>query len=66
MSEDEKPDAPLIENEAMQEARRVKAQKAAKAKRAAGWKTAAGIGIGSAAIAAAIIFTNRGKKDDQA
>ena len=48
----------------MQEARRVKAQKAAKVKRAAGWKTAAGIGIGSAAIAAAMIYANRGKKVD--
>jgi hypothetical protein len=63
MSEEEKPEAAPIENEAMQEARRVKAQNAAKAKRAAGWKTAAGIGIGSAAIAAALIFANRNKKD---
>lgn len=55
---------PVHENEAMQEARRVKAQNAAKAKRAVGWKTAAGIGIGSAAIAAAMIYANRGKKID--
>lgn len=64
MSEEEKPEVAPIENEAMQEARRVKAQNAAKAKRSAGWKTAAGIGIGSAAIAAALIFANRNKKDD--
>lgn len=66
MSEDEKPETALLENEAMREARRVKEQKAAKARRAAGWKTAAGIGIGSAAVAAALIFANRSKKDDQA
>ncbi len=66
MSEEENPEPASLENEAMREARRVKEQKAAKAKRAVGWKTAAGIGIGSAAVAAALIFANRGKKDDQA
>jgi hypothetical protein len=55
------------ENEVLRETRRLSEQKAA-AERAGkkggglGWKTAAGIGIGSAAVLAAVIYASR-KKD---
>jgi putrescine---pyruvate transaminase len=58
----EEPKAP--ENEAMREARRIKDQRERKAVLPTGWKTAAGVGIGSAAVAAALIFANRSKKSD--
>lgn len=59
------------ENEVLRETRRLTEQKAAadKAEKAAvktptglGWKAAAGIGIGSAAVLAAVIYASR-KKD---
>lgn len=61
------------ENEVLRAARESRAQKeAADAseealkndgnKRALGWKAAAGIGVGSAAVLAALLFANRSKK----
>lgn len=53
------------DNETMREVKRAKAAaKAAEKKGGLGWKTAAGIGIGSAAIAAALIYANRARKKD--
>lgn len=55
------------ENEMMRETRQLRDQeKAAEKAEAArksgrGWKTAAGIGIGSAALLAAVLFANRDK-----
>jgi hypothetical protein len=55
------------ENEVLRETRRLSEQKAAadKAEKKAGgglgWKTAAGIGIGSAALLAAVIYASRNK-----
>lgn len=57
------------ENEVLRETRELKAQKeAAEAagaeapgKRGIGWKTAAGIGVGSAAVLAALLYANRDK-----
>jgi hypothetical protein len=58
--EDEKPD-----NETMRAVKRAKASEAAiEEKKTIGWKTAAGIGIGSAAIAAALIYANKARKKD--
>lgn len=52
------------ENEVLRETRRVHdlRQKAERAARKVGWKTAAGIGIGSAAVLAAALYAGR-KKD---
>ncbi len=61
---DEAPD-----NETMREVKRAKARKAA-AKKATdtkpplNWKTAAGIGIGSAAVVAALLYANKARKKD--
>lgn len=54
------------DNETMREVKRAKARKEAAEKTSVGWKTAAGIGIGSAAVAAALIYANkaRNKKAD--
>lgn len=58
------------ENEVLRETRRLQQQKDAaaraeskdkSARRPVNWKTAAGIGIGSAAVLAALIFANRDK-----
>ena len=47
------------------EVKRAKARKeAAEEKGGIGWKTAAGIGIGSAALAAALIYANKARKKD--
>ena len=59
-SEDTPPD-----NETMREVKRAKARKeAAEEKGGIGWKTAAGIGIGSAALASALIYANKARKKD--
>lgn len=53
------------DNETMREVKRAKARKeAAEEKGGIGWKTAAGIGIGSAALAAALIYANKARKKD--
>ena len=53
------------DNETMREVKRAKARKEAADKdQGPGWKTAAGIGIGSAALAAALIYASKRKKDD--
>jgi 2-methylcitrate dehydratase PrpD len=49
------------ENEVLRAAREQQAQKAAKGGRKIGWKTAAGIGVGSAAVLAALLYANRDK-----
>jgi hypothetical protein len=55
---------PEDENEVLRETRRVTElrEKAERAARNVGWKTAAGIGIGSAAVLAAALYASR-KKD---
>jgi hypothetical protein len=63
--DDQKPD-----NETMRAVKRAKASEAAvqekvQEKKSIGWKTAAGIGIGSAAIAAALIYANKARKKDE-
>lgn len=61
------------ENEVLRAARESREQKAAADaseealkndgnKRALGWKTAAGVGVGSAALLAALLFANRSKR----
>ncbi|MGL5839037.1 MAG: hypothetical protein ACRCY3_11100 [Sphingorhabdus sp.] len=51
------------DNETMREVKRAKARKhAADNKDGPGWKTAAGIGIGSAALAAALIYASKARK----
>jgi hypothetical protein len=57
------------DNETMREVKRAKARKeaaedTAKDKGGMGWKTAAGIGIGSAALAAALIYASKARKKD--
>jgi hypothetical protein len=66
-----KPD-PKADNETMREVKRAKARKAAAEdvktaaddKSAINWKTAAGVGIGSAALVAALMYAKARKKDD--
>jgi hypothetical protein len=49
----------------MREVKRAKASKEAADKSGGlGWKTAAGIGIGSAALAAALIYASKARKKD--
>lgn len=61
---DNKDDLPP-DNETMREVKRAKARKEAAEERGGiGWKTAAGIGIGSAALAAALIYANKARKKD--
>jgi hypothetical protein len=65
----EKDDTPpaneASDNETMREVKRAKARKeAADKKGGLGWKTAAGIGIGSAALAAALIYASKARKKD--
>jgi hypothetical protein len=61
---DNKDDLPP-DNETMREVKRAKARKeAAEEKGGIGWKTAAGIGIGSAALAAALIYANKARKKE--
>jgi hypothetical protein len=58
-------DAPPADNETMREVKRAKARKeAADENSGPGWKTAAGIGIGSAALAAALIYASKARKKD--
>jgi hypothetical protein len=61
-----KPATPVVEseadNETMREVKRAKARKKAADDSGIGWKTAAGIGIGSAALAAALIYANKARK----
>ena len=57
------------DNETMREVKRAKARKEAaedisKEASGLGWKTAAGIGIGSAALAAALIYASKARKKD--
>lgn len=57
-------DAPA-DNETMREVKRAKARKeGADRNDGPGWKTAAGIGIGSAALAAALIYASKARKKD--
>lgn len=59
----EKPDDTPPDNETMREVKRAKARKEAAEKgEGPGWKTAAAIGVGSAALAAALIYASKGKK----
>ncbi len=66
----ETPDNETPDNETMREVKRAKARKQAASKDTGkessgiGWKTAAGIGIGSAALAAALIYASKGRKKD--
>lgn len=61
----DEPEKPVTDNETIRAVKRAKAGKEAAEKTSMGWKTAAGIGIGSAALAAAVIYANRAlKKDD--
>ncbi|MBK8373635.1 MAG: hypothetical protein IPN50_13775 [Sphingomonadales bacterium] len=54
------------DNETIREVKRAKARKeAAEEKSGLGWKAAAGIGIGSAALAAALIYANKARKKDE-
>jgi hypothetical protein len=51
------------ENEVLRETRAANAHKDAGSKGAKlDWKTAAGLGVGSAAVIAALLYANRGKK----
>jgi homoserine kinase len=65
-----KPKAPSPDNETMREVKRAKARQAEAEKAAAekesaiNWKTAAGIGIGSAAVVAALLYANKARKKD--
>jgi LPXTG-motif cell wall-anchored protein len=54
------------DNETMREVKRAKARKEAAEPKTGGmgWKTAAGIGIGSAALAAALIYASKARKKD--
>jgi hypothetical protein len=57
------PDDTPPDNETMREVKRAKARKeAAEDNTGPGWKTAAGIGIGSAALAAALIYASKSRK----
>jgi hypothetical protein len=61
---DAKPD-PVPDNETMREVKRAKARKAAvEEKSSISWKTAAGVGIGSAALVAALLYANKARKKD--
>ena len=60
----DEPEVPPPDNETMREVKRAKARKEAAEKSAVGWKTAAGIGIGSAAVVAALIYANKARKKE--
>ena len=63
--DDTPPVTETLDNETMREVKRAKARKeAAEDKSGLGWKTAAGIGIGSAALAAALIYASKARKKD--
>lgn len=58
-------DEPKPDNETMREVKRAKARKEALAEKSAiNWKTAAGVGIGSAALVAALMYANKARKKD--
>lgn len=60
-------DDPIEENETLRTVKEAKARAKAAAEQAAksiNWKTAAGIGIGSAAVVAALIYANKARKKD--
>jgi hypothetical protein len=64
------PDKIVPDNETMREVKRAKARKAAANKAvekasAINWKTAAGVGIGSAAVLAALLYVNKTRKKDE-
>ena len=62
---DNPPEHETPDNETMREVKRAKARKeAADDSGGPGWKTAAGIGIGSAALAAALIYASKSRKKD--
>jgi hypothetical protein len=61
MDDDETPP----DNETMRAVKRAKASAEAAADRKMGWKTAAGIGIGSAAVVAALIYANKSRKKEE-
>lgn len=64
-TENASPDPETADNETMREVKRAKARKeAAEASDGLGWKTAAAIGVGSAALAAALIYASKGRKKD--
>ncbi len=59
------PDNETPDNETMREVKRARARKlAVEEKKSIGWKTAAGVGIGSAALLAALMYANRARKKD--
>lgn len=60
------PENETPDNETMREVKRAKARKEAAEKEEGGpgWKTAAAIGVGSAALAAALIYASKGRKKD--
>jgi hypothetical protein len=60
----DEPEETPLDNETMREVKRAKARKKAAEDKGIGWKTAAGIGIGSAALAAALIYANKARKKD--
>lgn len=65
-TDDTPPDNETPDNETMREVKRAKARKeAAEKKGGLGWKTAAGIGIGSAALAAALIYASKARNKDE-
>ncbi len=55
---------PPAENEAVKAAKAAKQSKAAAEEKSINWKTAAGIGIGSAAVVAALLYANKSRKKD--
>jgi hypothetical protein len=58
-------DETTADNETMREVKRAKARKeGAEDSTGIGWKTAAAVGIGSAALAAALIYAGKNRKKD--
>jgi hypothetical protein len=53
-----------VENEAVKAAKAAKRSKDALEQKSINWKTAAGIGIGSAAVVAALLYANKARKKD--
>jgi hypothetical protein len=52
------------ENEAVKAAKAAKRTQDALEQKSINWKTAAGIGIGSAAVVAALLYANKARKKD--
>jgi hypothetical protein len=59
------PKAVPAENDAVKAAKAAKQSKAAAEQKSINWKTAAGIGIGSAAVVAALLYANKARKKDE-